>query len=523
MTECIVCIEKFNKSTRKPVTCPYCSTSICRTCIQTCLLQENTPKCQAPECKKAWSDEFLSTSLTKVWIDGPYLAHREKILLDQEKARLPETQEQAAIYINAKAIVDAVQPRIDALTQQLNMLPSVLQRNELFKQVYDYKLTRLERDAALEDYTVLEDTAKKDAKPLRKQINALKSDAYKTAKKYVESVGRDPTTSQRPAEEKKWTFVGKCPKSDCMGFVGMDYSCGLCKVSVCKDCMEGKEDGEHACNSDNVLNVRALRKEAKPCPKCAAMISKIDGCDQMWCTQCHTAFSWRTGAEETTVHNPHFYEWMRRTGQHMAPGAVQVGGQACQFTLVLATFQNAIRTAFPGSANNWYRANFTKPPAWQDKLYIINQGTSHANNWNLQTLNARIRDEEAKNGEEKRVLRVRFLAKEISEAVWKKPLGFMERISKRNHALRDIYDMFIQAAMSVMEQFSNAITELERTEWERRPLANSATLRSEAVTAASEATVRQYTELATYVNEELRKIKNRFTTTVNFITLPNAT
>ena len=31
----------------------------------------------------------------------------------------------------------------------------------------------------------------------------------------------------------------------------------------------------------------------------------------MWCVKCHTAFSWRTGAIETKIHNPHYYEWMR--------------------------------------------------------------------------------------------------------------------------------------------------------------------------------------------------------------------
>jgi hypothetical protein len=45
------------------------------------------------------------------------------------------------------------------------------------------------------------------------------------------------------------------------------------------------------------------------------MIFKIDGCDQMWCPQCSTAFSWSRGTIETgRIHNPLYFEYMRKKG-----------------------------------------------------------------------------------------------------------------------------------------------------------------------------------------------------------------
>jgi hypothetical protein len=61
------------------------------------------------------------------------------------------------------------------------------------------------------------------------------------------------------------------------------------------------------------------------------LIHKIEGCDQMFCVQCHTAFSWRTGQAVragTVIHNPHYYEFIRRRDGEVprAPGDVPCGG-----------------------------------------------------------------------------------------------------------------------------------------------------------------------------------------------------
>jgi hypothetical protein len=62
------------------------------------------------------------------------------------------------------------------------------------------------------------------------------------------------------------------------------------------------------------MSYATFKKEAKPCPKCGEFISKIGGCDQMFCNRsgCGTAFSWKTGLIELgVIHNPHAHAFFQ--------------------------------------------------------------------------------------------------------------------------------------------------------------------------------------------------------------------
>jgi hypothetical protein len=107
----------------------------------------------------------------------------------------------------------------------------------------------------------------------------------------------------------------KCPIEDCNGSLNCDTICIICEKIFCKDCFVEllKEDKKnHLCNEDLKATIIQIKKEAKPCPNCGQMISKVDGCPQMFCVKegCGTAFNWDTGKiEKGRVHNPHAFAY----------------------------------------------------------------------------------------------------------------------------------------------------------------------------------------------------------------------
>ena len=66
------------------------------------------------------------------------------------------------------------------------------------------------------------------------------------------------------------------------------------------------------CDDEQIETFKKIKEDSKTCPSCGEFISKISGCDQMFCVKCGTAFSWKTGqVERGVVHNPHAHAFFQ--------------------------------------------------------------------------------------------------------------------------------------------------------------------------------------------------------------------
>lgn len=294
-TDCSICCDTFTKSKRAPITCKKCGLRVCRTCLEKYILTNESLTqilCMTPDCGCVWDRGFLAQHLTQICMRKKYPRHRGDLLFQHEISRLPETMP----FVETRK-------RLDGLRKN---------RREI--------------------------TAK--AREIRTHLRELNNQLYYLGRE-MHQLERDDGTSRTPTQEAR-EFVRQCPADDCRGFLSTQWRCRLCELYVCSKChgIKGRVPKgikptcaftDHVCNENDVKTVAMLRKDTKPCPACGVPINKISGCDQMWCTQCQVAFSWRTGRRiNGVIHNPHFYAWQReRAAGNAAPrahGDVRCGG-----------------------------------------------------------------------------------------------------------------------------------------------------------------------------------------------------
>jgi hypothetical protein len=336
-TDCAVCCEEFNTTTNIKISCEHsgvCSFDACKTCVKTYLLGTTTdPNCMT--CNKAWSDKLIAKNLGSTFLRSEYSIHRKELLVQQQISRMPETM--AAAESHKQVLL--LEEQIKQLLLEKKQSRKVYNEVHMSRDKKRSEVVKLLAEATPEEYTSLQPVWFKEIEEYNKELKAI-DDTTSLIQANIRKITYDIRVIKAGGtlvgEEKKEArkFIMPCPNDDCRGYLSSQYKCDLCEHHTCSKCFEliglSKEESGHECKPENIESAEFIKKQSKPCPCCGTRISKIDGCDQMWCTQCHKAFSWNTGKVITgTIHNPHFYQFQRENGGGTMvrnPGDVVCGG-----------------------------------------------------------------------------------------------------------------------------------------------------------------------------------------------------
>ena len=436
---CPFCLENYTATLRAKVSCPYCPSATCKPCTQRYLLSSyDDPHCHS--CRRGWSREFIDMNLTKAFRNGDLRKHRAKILMEREKALLPSHQ----IFVEATKEMQAVSDL------RINMGKKWSENNIAKNTLLTSRLVaaRLRRAAVAagnaEEVARLTDTLVK---------NAAEYGSLQSVSVMFEIDSQDLTLRndqayailQGRAKEAAREFIQRCPGEDCRGYLSTSYKCGTCAKYTCNECLVVKgesRDSPHTCDEDAKASASLIRRETKPCPKCGVRIYKIDGCDQMFCTQetCHTAFSWNTGHVVTgIIHNPHYYDWLRSQNGGVVPR--EAGDIPCGGLPAYGMFFRVIHNSIPP---------IHRPD--QALIYEIHRCFSDIIHAHLPDYPAR------RPANMNRDTNIRYLMNQISVEVWQKSLEALETKFERKKEIGQILSTFAQVGSEYMRSLENAGT-----------------------------------------------------------------
>jgi len=416
-TACAVCCDDFNLSTRKRIKCPYCPFRACSGCSER-YLTDTSEDAHCMNCRKGWSREILVDNFSQKFVSKVYKARREELLLEREKSLMPATQP----YVEIEKQIRSINPEIATLKfkiEKANEKWTFINSRQLAVLAIEHNLTT-EFDALVTRHFLSQEQ--------RKIVSNLMIDMQHKEWHQNQLMNR---LHGGQLENVKRQFVRACPYGDCRGFLSTAWKCGMCENWTCPECHEVKgkdKDQPHECDPNNVATAQLLARDSRNCPKCSAVIFKIDGCDQMYCTQCHTAFSWRRGTIETgRIHNPHYYEFQRARGTiEREPGDMVCGGLPDWSTIARHIGR---QSAYWISVSNAYRSH----PHIQYVLVPRYNPDMNADN---------------------RDLRIKFMIGDFSEDEFKKRIQQREKARQRKTDIRLVLDMYQAVLVDLFQGFT---------------------------------------------------------------------
>lgn len=311
--ECNICCTKA-----KCYKCIKCDYIVCINCFKKYIL--TIPIASCANCDHKLNRELLVSIFNITFVNKTYKEHRECILLESEKVLLPDTMKYIKLKNNIKEYMlyeNEMNENRQILTQRYriySMEPWVPKERKEQLNLYRIIIETKDKDIDDPDFIILKQyyedliSYRPDniiAVSVYEKVNS--TNHYIARRILANIINQVQLEDDEMVETIPHKFMRKCPAVECRGYLSTRWKCEICNKYTCNKCYI-IHVGD--CKQEDIASFELIKQETRPCPKCSAIIFKISGCDQMWCTQCHTAFSWNTGKIETHIHNPHYFEYM---------------------------------------------------------------------------------------------------------------------------------------------------------------------------------------------------------------------
>ena len=381
---CEICTESKRKD--QMARCIHCVQESCKKCFAQYLMVDGTkPKMCCMFCSSTLSKEYIRGNTTK----NEYIQIRKRVLLYEFNQKV----------MSEKHVIMQMDAVRKQATSKLN--ETLKERREL-KRLID---TNMQRCAELRN------------------------------------------TIRNPHITPNTSYVKHCCLAECNAILDDQLRCTQCGYISCENCLSAyKKDESHHCSKRAMEDAQSLKKEAKPCPQCSTFISKVEGCDQMWCVECKTAFSWRTGAimnsESIMYENPHRSAFLRQ----QVKGYYHYG-----------IFYKEMEPSY--SKLRSHLLKFVKqrelPKDYVHNVMAIKQNVAELHHA-LHTITERVNNTKSESFED----RLRYITHEVNDARMANMLWKHEQHHEKWLALRKILDEYVVKAT---DQLQELLSQLKAT------------------------------------------------------------
>lgn len=340
---CPICIENYSKTKHFKVECFNCNFTACRKCIRYFVINSSNNTVSCMSCKITWNDKFINKALLPAFFKTDYKKHTNKNSIEEQLALLSDTQPEVELIIQReKAIEENV--KINSIKLAINNYINSYKKRKISVFIEEIKNENKKKidDKYQEELNKPRNERMKKSN-IAKMFNENKNEINEKAinrfdtyikninednAKYIEDFNKLNELEKRQIELRKiinkktniikFIYNRPCSNPTCNGMLKSDSNlCSICDHITCSKCLQpyNKDIKEHKCNEDDINTAKLLKKDTKYCPKCNFGITKISGCDVMFCTQCNTSFNWKTMEILTkNLHNPHYLEYLRKNG-----------------------------------------------------------------------------------------------------------------------------------------------------------------------------------------------------------------